>query len=83
MNSPFKSGIRTFMYRGKFNEYFPYSKSHFWETPLNFKKNISSDTEWGDLWRKVKKVVVHSEFISEELSWKGWFTRIKPVEILL
>ena len=37
--------------------------------------------EWGDLWRKVKKVVVHSEFISEELSWKGRLKRIKYLQI--
>ena len=50
------------------------SKSHFWETPLRFKKNASMKV--ADLWRKVKKVVVHSKFISEELSWKGWQERI-------
>ena len=50
------------------------SKSQFWKKPLNFKKDATVDMD--DLWRKVKKVVVHSEFISEELSWKGGWGRI-------
>ena len=45
------------------------SKSHFWETPIDFKTKTTADS--AALWRKVKKVVVHSEFISEALSWKG------------
>ena len=50
------------------------SKSHFWKTPLHFKKNATSTS---DLWRKVKKVVLHSKFISEELSWKGGRGKIR------
>ena len=45
------------------------SKSDFWETPIDFKTKTTADS--AALWRKVKKVVVHSEFISEALSWKG------------
>ena len=44
-------------------------KSHFWKKPLTFKKDATVGMD--DLWRKVKKVIVHKEFISEELSWKG------------
>ena len=47
------------------------SKSQFWETPIDFKKENTEEGADLALWRKVKKVVVHSEFISEELSWKG------------
>ena len=56
------------------------SKSHFWETPIDFKTKTTADS--ADLWRKVKKVVVHKEFISEALSWKGGVGNRKYFKIL-
>ena len=42
-------------------------QSHFWDKPIKFKTKEEST----ELWRKAKRVIVNSDFVSEALSWKG------------
>jgi len=42
--------------------------SKFWEKPLSFSRNGSDPMPF---WRKVKKIFLNPDFVSEALSWKG------------
>ena len=42
-------------------------QSHFWDKPIKFKTKEEST----GLWRKVKRVIVHPDFKSGALLWKG------------
>ena len=42
--------------------------SKFWEKPLSFSRNGSDSMPF---WRKVKKIFLNPDFVSEALSWKG------------